>query len=329
MLKGIDCKGKEWEERQLQGRAVDLRKQEFTYLTPILPVKINHKHTGFLCKCRCGHEIAVETYNLTNQNTTSCGCRHKEIVKEHWEQSRLERVGLHFNSLLIKRYIGQFKPNQTIYEFECLKCGKTFQRTWESVFKNDTKDCGCALLAKKVQTRDSIIGDTVGKLTIKKYVGMDERCDYLYECECECGNTKIVSRSNLIKKSVQSCGCLISVGENTITDILKENHISFIKQVSFPDLKSPLNGIPKYDFGILDGNNNIIRLIEFDGEQHQKAYNYFGGEEKFKKIQTNDSLKNQYALSHNIPLVRIPYSKRKHITLEMLLLNSTYLITNF
>ena len=58
---------------------------------------------------------------------------------------------------------------------------------------------------------------------------MDERCDYLYECECECGNTKIVSRSNLIKKSVQSCGCLISVGENTITDILKENHISFIK----------------------------------------------------------------------------------------------------
>ena len=78
-----------------------------------------------------------------------------------------------------------------------------------------------------------------------------------------------------------------------------------------------------------DDENNIIRLIEFDGEQHQKAYSYFGGEEKFKKIQTNDSLKNQYALSHNIPLVRIPYSKRNHITLEMLLLNNTYLITNF
>lgn len=28
---------------------------------------------------------------------------------------------------------------------------------------------------------------------------------------------------------------------------------------------------------------------------------------------------NEYALSHNIDLVRIPYWERKHITLEMLL----------
>lgn len=47
----------------------------------------------------------------------------------------------------------------------------------------------------------------------------------------------------------------------------------------------------------------ITRLIEFDGKQHEKAYDYFGGDEKF---QNNDNLKNAYALEHHIPLVRTP-----------------------
>jgi len=37
------------------------------------------------------------------------------------------------------------------------------------------------------------------------------------------------------------------------------------KQYSFPDLFSYKNGRLFYDFAILDENNNVIRLIEFDG----------------------------------------------------------------
>lgn len=148
---------------------------------------------------------------------------------------------------------------------------------------------------------------------------MNERHDYLYECECECGNIKIVSRDSLIKRNVQSCGCLVSMGENSIINILEENLIPFQKQVSFPDLISPLGGLPRYDFAILDNESNILRLIEFDGKQHEQPYDYFGGEEKFQKIQANDNLKNQYAFDHNVPLVRIPYKERDNITLELLL----------
>ena len=42
-------------------------------------------------------------------------------------------------------------------------------------------------------------------------------------------------------------------------------------------------------------------------------------------MQKNDDLKNQYALSHNIPLVRIPYNKRDSMNLDDLL-GSKYLI---
>ena len=320
MREGIDCKGRKWIERELKGRAENLYQHEFTYLTPILPVRLmDNKRTGWLCLCRCGNELAIETGKLKNKNTTSCGCRHKEIVRERWKQIRTARVGSKFNSLLIKRLIGHFGPDQTIYEFECLKCGRIFQRTWESVYHNKTKDCGCTLLQRKAELRDSLIGEKIEKLTVKRFVGMNEHHDYLYECECECGNTKIVSRDSLIKRNTQSCGCLVSMGENSITNILEENLIPFQKQVSFPDLISPLGGLLRYDFAILDNENNVLRLIEFDGKQHEKPYDYFGGEEKFQKIQTNDNLKNQYAFEHNIPLIRIPYIEKDNITLDLLL----------
>lgn len=43
------------------------------------------------------------------------------------------------------------------------------------------------------------------------------------------------------------------------------------------------------------------------------------GEERFNKQVESDKIKNEYALSHNIPLVRIPYKERDHITLEMIM----------
>jgi hypothetical protein len=61
----------------------------------------------------------------------------------------------------------------------------------------------------------------------------------------------------------------------------------------------------------------IIRLIEFDGEQHFKETNYF--KRTLKENQTDDELKNQYAKEHNLPLVRIPYWEINNITFELLM----------
>ena len=115
-------------------------------------------------------------------------------------------------------------------------------------------------------------------------------------------------------------------GKIILKKILKENNISFKKQVNLPDLVAEFGGYPTYDFAILDEQEEIIRLIEFDGNQHVRPYDYFGGEEKFEKVKKNDSLKNEYAISHNIPLVRIPYSKRDSMTLDDLL-GDRYTIT--
>ena len=63
-------------------------------------------------------------------------------------------------------------------------------------------------------------------------------------------------------------------------------------------------------------NDKVIRLIEFDGEQHYKQEDFFW---KLEITQHRDNLKNIYAKENNIPLVRIPYYKRDCITLEDLM----------
>ena len=106
--------------------------------------------------------------------------------------------------------------------------------------------------------------------------------------------------------------------------------IFLIMILSLKDIKNKgyyLVGYLRYDFAILDESNIPMRLIEFDGEQHARPIEHFGGENKFKIQQENDVLKNQYALSHNIPLVRIPYSKRDYINLDDIL-GDKYLIKN-
>jgi hypothetical protein len=63
----------------------------------------------------------------------------------------------------------------------------------------------------------------------------------------------------------------------------------------------------RFDFALYDIKTKaVIRLIEFDGQQHDlNSKSNWHTEELIQR----DIEKNQYALSHEIPLVRIPYYK--------------------
>jgi hypothetical protein len=64
---------------------------------------------------------------------------------------------------------------------------------------------------RKVQRqthRLELTGQTFGRLTAIKFVGVDDRGYALWECQCECGQTKIVKAVNLRLGVTRSCGCL-------------------------------------------------------------------------------------------------------------------------
>ena len=60
-----------------------------------------------------------------------------------------------------------------------------------------------------------------------------------------------------------------SKGEKKIMEILKQNRISFQREVSFKDLNGLKNVPLRFDFAIFK-DKKLIALIEIDGEQHFK-----------------------------------------------------------
>ena len=92
--------------------------------------------------------------------------------------------------------------------------------------------------------------------------------------------------------------CKESHGEKKIRKWLEEKNIEYVYQKRFKDL-----GRLSYDFYIPSKN----LLIEFQGEQHYKPVESFGGLESFKKQRENDYKKKNYAKKNKIMLLEVPY----------------------
>lgn len=133
----------------------------------------------------------------------------------------------------------------------------------------------------------------------------DSHTKILVKC-MECGREWYINPNNALIRGVK-CTCNkknnISHGELRIFEILQKYSVVFIYQFSFNDLYGVNGGTLSYDFIIQ--NKNI--LIEFQGEQHEKPIDYFGGQEKFKIQQEHDKRKRDYAKEHNIELLEIWY----------------------
>jgi hypothetical protein len=165
-----------------------------------------------------------------------------------------------------------------------------------------------------------IAGQKFGKLTTIE--AMDKRDKFgnrVWRCKCECGGEAFVSTGNLTSGLVQSCGCLISKGEEQVRTLLNESNIYFTTQQSFDSCRyENSERSPRFDFYV---NNSY--LIEYDGQQHFYPVDYFGGDEQFIIQQQRDAYKNQWCKDNNIPLIRIPYTKLDTLCIEDLMLETT------
>lgn len=138
-----------------------------------------------------------------------------------------------------------------------------------------------------------------------------EHGETTWHCRCDCGNYTKVSRSNLVSRHTTSCGCISgSIGEENIAKLLRENNLAFEREKVFTDLTGR-----RFDFYI----PSLNRIIEFDGRQHFKSCSWFQGESDFEAAKLRDLQKNNYCFSNGIDLVRIPYTERDTLTLDLLL----------
>ena len=93
-----------------------------------------------------------------------------------------------------------------------------------------------------------------------------------------------------------------------IENILIDKNVKYIPQYSFIDLVS-INPL-KFDFAVIDENNKIKFLIEFNGEQHYKYKKpFYRSNQEFLDSQNRDMLKIDYCYKNNILLYIIKYDE--------------------
>jgi hypothetical protein len=93
----------------------------------------------------------------------------------------------------------------------------------------------------------------------------------------------------------------ISYGEKKIYDYLKLNNIEFDYNKSILGCKNENN--LRFDFYIPEKNI----CIEFDGIQHFKSIDFFGGDVEYEKTKMRDEIKNIFCKLEGIKLIRLPY----------------------
>ena len=291
--------------------------QKFNRWTVIGTAPPRYKnHTAFwLCQCECGTIREVKQQDLKSGHSKSCGCYKKDFWSKDITNQKFSRL------TAISKTNKTTKDHYIIWLCQC-DCGNYCEVDLHSLIRGNTQSCGCLrkeraaeAIAKK---RNNLLNQTFGKLTVIEDMGKING-EYCWKCKCECGNEIITKGSYLSSGHKNSCGCLKkSVGEYNIEQLLIKNNIKYISEYN-PNIQK------FYDFALFNDKNELIRLIEFDGIQHYKEIEFFN-KRNLEQTQLSDKEKNEYALAHNIPLVRIPYWERDNITLDMIL-GDQYLVT--
>ena len=218
-----------------------------------------------------------------------------------------DEVGNRYGHLKVIKYAYTHPKRRCAFWLCQCDCGKQIILEGSELRRGNYQCCGtdCKFSRENNKVKN-LLGQTFGELSVIEFVGIDsnQHCA-MWKCKCNnCGSNTIQRGKDLVHGAVKSCGCIKSKGEFEIKKFLISNQIRFTSQFSFPDLVSDKNSRLFFDFALLDKQDNLLCLIEFQGIQHFIAQpNGFGQQQR----EVTDILKAKYCKHNSIPLHYITY----------------------
>ncbi len=199
----------------------------------------------------------------------------------------------------------EYKNARTNIKIFCWKHGE-FEQNPE---KHTKKGHGCPLCSKNIKLNNNEF------ITKAKLVHRD-KYDYSF-IEYTNSESKVTIICPIHGKFNQKATnhlsgngcphCKASKGELKVKKFLDDNKLEFIPQKTFDECKN--KKLLPFDFYL--PNYNMV--IEYQGEQHFKSINCWGGEEGLIKTQLTDRLKKEYCNLKGIKLLEISYKDKNNI----------------
>lgn len=208
---------------------------------------------------------------------------------------------------VLSKYVASDKHVEVLH----VKCGKT----WNIMPLSLQRGHGCPYCAGVMrkttsQYREEIKEQTNGAFEVIGEYKNAHTPIRIRHIENDC-NHEFEAHPNSLMYSIGCSICSGSNGEKAVAAYLKNKNYNFDTEYRFDDCRNkyPL----PFDFAVFNEDKTLNCLIEFDGKQHYKPVDYWGGEEEFEKNKMRDGIKNNYCEKNNIPLIRIPYWEFKNI----------------
>lgn len=170
---------------------------------------IKQEGENWWCVCnKCGETRLFSYNNLYKKHKIQCSCIIPKI------KYIPNFVGESYGNLVVT---GNISVNDKYIKVKCsCICGNNIITTIKNLKTGALKDCGCTKINKKLEENKQLNGQIInrkfGRLLViskcaKRYRHRNIRASY-WMCLCNCGKSKIVNTSNLLKGNTKSCGCL-------------------------------------------------------------------------------------------------------------------------
>ena len=226
-------------------------------------------------------------YRKAPKEVSRINCKCKEKEKKYIESIKNKNI------MILDAYINMRKK----ILHKCKGCNLEFKTSPKSVL-NSLNGCpSCSGRIFSIDKYKSLLPNNI-KLLSTKYKGSLYKHRHL----CIDCNTEFNTKPNYILHMNTNCPvCSKSKGERKIINFLNNTELEYKKEYVVNIENKKL----RFDFYIEFMNT----FIEYDGIQHFKPVELFGGQEYFKKLKENDSLKNIWCKQNNYKLIRIPYNK--------------------
>lgn len=284
---------------QFQIEFDELANGEYVLLEPY----VNSRTRIHVLHKACGHDYYVfaNDFRRGNRCAKCRGVMQKDT--ETFKREVYDLVGDEYTVL------GEYVNNHTHVLMRHNECGHEFLVRPNKFLSKGTRCPQCN--AVNIRTADEFeelfyqIVDKDEYQLLSKFTNTRAKIRILHK---KCGTEFEMKVSNFLFRGSRCPNCYNSRGENIVKATLDDIGATYQKEYKIPECKR-VNPLP-FDFALLDGDE-LKGLIEYDGEQHYKPVDFFGGEERFAYRQENDGIKTGYCKEHNIPLLRIPYSDRK------------------
>ena len=211
----------------------------------------------------------------------------KNAVNIHgnkFDYSKVEYIGNKSKVIISCPQHGEFlqRPNDHLSGYGCKKC-QYFKTSKENKFTND-----------EFIGKASKLHNNKFDYSLVVYDGYEKKIKII------CKKHGIFEQTPHSHWSGAGCpSCSESRGEKKVAEILTENNIKFVRELTFSDLKDKSNLF--YDFYLPEHK----LFIEYHGIQHCRSVDFFGGKKGLVETRKRDIIKYKYAINNGYKIIWI------------------------